>query len=76
MYEYELIIMMSNGREFKYDMGQTENQLSEEQKKQMTNAMISHDYINLYEHGEYVSLHTNQIAYFRFREHIPFKLPK
>lgn len=68
MYDYKIIIKMSNGCEYAYHMRNNKHILSETEKNQIVDNIFKHTFINLYDFGEYVVLNTKQISSVAFRE--------
>lgn len=68
MYDYKIIIKMSNGCEYSYNMRNNKHILSETEKNQIVDNIFNHTFINLYEFGDYVVLNTKQISSVIFHE--------
>lgn len=68
MYDYKIIIKMSNGCEYAYNMRNNKHILSETEKNQIVDNIFNYTFINLYDFGEYVVLNTKQISSIAFRE--------
>lgn len=78
MYTYELIIKMSDGREFSKEISRKNEdlRLSEDEKKIHINRMFHSDFIELYKDNDYLILNTRLISSISIREHVAFRLPK
>lgn len=76
MYDYKIIIKMSDGSEYSYIIRNNKHVLSESEKNHIVDNIFSANFLNFYEYGEYVVLNTSQITSVRFREYFDNKFSK
>ena len=70
MYKNKIIFTMSDGSNHSYELGETENMLTAEEKKHYLRKVFNSNYVDCIEHNEYVALNTSQIAYIRFKSRL------
>ena len=70
MYENKIIFTMSDGSKHSYDLPETEDMITTEEKERYLKKLFNSDYVNCIEHNEYVALNISQIASIRFKSRL------
>lgn len=70
MYENKIIFTMSDGSNHSYELTETENMLSKEEKERYLKKLFNSDYVNCLENNEYVALNISQVASIRFKSRL------